>query len=53
MITVDNEFMTSIISNFGFPIAITLYLLVRFEKRISNLEKKLSELITCGKSLKG
>lgn len=38
----------SIIGNFGFPIAITIYLFVRFEKKIVQLEKviiNLSEVI--------
>ncbi|MFD0870932.1 YvrJ family protein [Paenibacillus residui] len=37
--------ITSVISNFGFPIAITAYLLLRFEKRIEILNNKISELI--------
>lgn len=36
--------MTAIIGNVGFPIAITIYLFLRFEKRLENLEKCLSEL---------
>ncbi|GEL04696.1 MULTISPECIES: YvrJ family protein [Rummeliibacillus] len=33
-----------ILGNFGFPIAITMYLFVRFEKKIENLEAAITEL---------
>ncbi|EFU39341.1 hypothetical protein PVOR_25328 [Paenibacillus vortex V453] len=32
------------ISNLGFPIAITLYLLIRFEKKISDLSEAINAL---------
>jgi len=35
------EYVT-IISNFGFPIALTIYLMVRFEKKIDDLDKSIS-----------
>ncbi|MFF2178040.1 YvrJ family protein [Lysinibacillus sp. NPDC058147] len=38
----------SLIGNFGFPIAITVYLFIRFERKIDKLEttiKELSEVI--------
>ena len=38
----------SIIGNFGFPIAITIYLFARFERKLDNLEaiiKHLSDVI--------
>lgn len=34
----------AILGNFGFPIAITVYLFVRFEKKIEKLEFAISEL---------
>lgn len=33
-----------IIGNFGFPIAITIYLFIRFEKKIENLELSINHL---------
>ena len=36
----------SIIGNFGFPIALTIYLFVRFERKIEELEKVIIELST-------
>lgn len=33
-----------IIGNFGFPIAITMYLFIRFEKKIENLEMSINQL---------
>ncbi len=47
MITEPSDWIM-IIGNFGFPIAITVYLFIRFEKKLENLElsiTKLSELI--------
>ncbi len=47
MITEPSDWIM-IIGNFGFPIAITVYLFIRFEKKIENLElsiNKLSDLI--------
>ncbi|WP_153465205.1 YvrJ family protein [Sediminibacillus terrae] len=40
----ENLTFIQLISNLGFPIAITVYLLHRFEKRIKALEKAVSEL---------
>ncbi len=34
-----------ITGNFGFPIVITLYLLIRFEKKIENLQLAIQDLI--------
>ena len=34
--------LINIISNFGFPIALTIYLMVRFEKKIDDLDKSIS-----------
>lgn len=34
-----------IIGNFGFPIAITMYLLLRFEKKIESLQSAIENLI--------
>ncbi|HWO95593.1 YvrJ family protein [Paenibacillus ehimensis] len=36
--------ITNSISNFGFPIAITAYLLTRFEKKIDGLNSSILEL---------
>ncbi|MEK5329948.1 MULTISPECIES: YvrJ family protein [unclassified Lysinibacillus] len=47
MITEPTDWIM-IIGNFGFPIAITVYLFIRFEKKLENLElsiHKLSERI--------
>lgn len=47
MITEPSDWIM-IIGNFGFPIAMTVYLFIRFEKKLENLElsiNKLSELI--------
>ncbi|WP_074432972.1 YvrJ family protein [Bacillus ndiopicus] len=38
------------IGNFGFPIAITVYLFYRFERKIENLEKVIMELTQVIKS---
>lgn len=40
----DNQALVGIIQNFGFPIAISLYLLVRMEKKIDLLSNSISEL---------
>ncbi|MBE9916354.1 YvrJ family protein [Paenibacillus donghaensis] len=37
--------ITNSISNFGFPIVITVYLLYRFEKRIDALNSSIIELL--------
>lgn len=41
-----------IISNFGFPIAITVYLFLRFERKLDNLEQVISDLSHGIKNLK-
>lgn len=39
MLTLENiQMWINLIGNSGFPIAITIYLFVRFEKKIENLE---------------
>lgn len=43
----------SIIANFGFPIAITIYLFMRFEKKIDKLETAINELTNVIKSWGG
>lgn len=35
---------TTILGNFGFPIAITIYLFMRFEKKIDKLEMVIIQL---------
>lgn len=42
----------SLIGNFGFPISITVYLFIRFEKKIDALEIVIIELSTVIKELK-
>lgn len=37
--------VTTSISNFGFPIVLTAYLLIRFEKRIEALNSSIIELL--------
>lgn len=37
--------ITNSISNFGFPIVLTTYLLLRFEKKIDSLNNSILELI--------
>lgn len=44
----DSQFInlvTTSISNFGFPIVLTGYLLVRFEKKIESLNQAILELL--------
>ena len=41
-----SNYWISIIGNFGFFIAITIYLFIRFEKKIGELEKVISNLTT-------
>lgn len=50
----ENEYTSLIyvLGNFGFPIMITIYLFVRFERKIENLEKAISELGNVVKELK-
>lgn len=43
----------NLLSNFGFPVVITLYLLFRFEKRIFELESAIDELSDVIKKLGG
>lgn len=35
-----------ILTNFGFPIALSCYLLLRFEKILENLQKTILDLVT-------
>ena len=44
MYALDVPVWTAILGNFGFPIAITVYLFYRFEKKIENLEVVIFEL---------
>ncbi|WP_353682015.1 YvrJ family protein [Thermobacillus sp.] len=48
MILEDTQLMTLIttsISNFGFPIVLTCYLLIRFEKKIEMFNDRILELL--------
>ncbi|WP_010093961.1 YvrJ family protein [Ornithinibacillus scapharcae] len=47
----DIPLWTSLVGNFGFPIAITLYLFVRFEKKIERLETVIMQLSEVIKSI--
>lgn len=44
MNTLDVPLWVTIIGNFGFPIAITIYLFYRFERKIEKLEDVVSQL---------
>ncbi|PRT15848.1 YvrJ family protein (plasmid) [Bacillus thuringiensis] len=44
MDTVTFSSFISLIGNFGFPVAITLYLLMRFEKKIDTLTMSIENL---------
>ncbi len=46
------EEIINIIGNFGFPIAITVYLLVRIESKLNQLTESIHELTTAIKSMK-
>jgi len=39
------DLVTSLIGNLGFPIAITIYVLVRLDKALSNIERESSKAI--------
>lgn len=43
--------LTSLLTNFGFPIALCIYLLARFEKILSELSKTNSELVNKNSNL--
>lgn len=45
------DFIT-LIGNFGFPIAVTAYLLVRIESRLSQLTESIHDLTTAIESMK-
>ncbi|MEN2467339.1 YvrJ family protein [Ornithinibacillus sp. JPR2-1] len=51
MTPADAPIWVSIIGNFGFPIAITIYLFVRFEKKLGELEKVITNLSEAIKNL--
>lgn len=40
----ETPMWVAIIGNFGFPIAITMYLFIRFEKKLGDLEKVITNL---------
>nr|WP_300090867.1 YvrJ family protein [Sedimentibacter sp.] len=46
------EDIISLLGNFGFPIAVTAFLLVRIESRLSQLTESIHELTTAIKSMK-
>lgn len=51
MASVDVPMWVSIIGNFGFPIAITVYLFIRFEKKLGDLENVITNLSETIKTL--
>ncbi|GAQ16972.1 ribonuclease Z [Oceanobacillus picturae] len=48
----DIPMWISLTGNFGFPIAITVYLFVRFEKKIDKLETVIMQLSEVIKAIK-
>jgi hypothetical protein len=42
--TEESKAIVEMVSNFGFPILLTIYLLFRFEKRMTSLEEKIDKL---------
>ncbi|WP_110943289.1 YvrJ family protein [Virgibacillus senegalensis] len=44
MNTFDFPLWVTLLGNFGFPIAVTVYLFFRFERKIENLETVINEL---------
>ena len=44
MAAIDAPIWVSIIGNFGFPIAITVYLFIRFERKLGDLENVITNL---------
>lgn len=46
------EEITGLISNLGFPMALCVYLLVRFEKKIDSLNESINDLNTTLKNNK-
>lgn len=51
MTPAETPVWVAIIANFGFPIAITIYLFIRFEKRLEELEKVITNLSNTIKEL--
>ncbi|MFA9423171.1 MAG: YvrJ family protein [Sedimentibacter sp.] len=45
------EELLNIVGNFGFPIAVTAYLLVRIESKLTQLTQSIHELTTAIKSM--
>lgn len=45
MSTIDIPLWTTILGNFGFPIVITIYLFLRFERKLEKLEEVILKCI--------
>ncbi|MDW5298667.1 MAG: YvrJ family protein [Sedimentibacter sp.] len=45
------EDLLNLVGNFGFPIAVTAYLLVRIESKLTQLTESIHELTTAIKSM--
>ncbi|MFD2680921.1 YvrJ family protein [Bacillus seohaeanensis] len=52
MMPVDLPIWVALLGNFGFPIAITIYLFVRFERKIEKLETVIMQLSDVIKEIK-
>lgn len=52
MSPLETEHLLSQIGNFGFPLVLAIYLLVRFEKKIEKLTEVISQLESNIKKLK-
>ena len=51
MNTMDVSLWTNVLGNFGFPVAITIYLFYRFERKIEKLEETVFEMNEAVKDL--
>jgi hypothetical protein len=52
MTPIDVPVWVTLLGNFGFPIAITIYLFARFEKKLENLENVILQLSDVIKTFK-
>jgi hypothetical protein len=46
MPAIENTTMVTLLGNFGFPIAVSVYLLVKFEKKLEDLTAVVQDLKT-------
>ncbi|HHW39329.1 MAG TPA: YvrJ family protein [Bacillales bacterium] len=52
MTPAETPFWIALLGNFGFPIAITVYLFLRFEKKLDNLGDVIMQLVEVIKTAK-